>query len=152
MRISDWSSDVCSSDLSRRLWWGHRIPAWYDDDGRIIVAETEEEAQRQAGAGVALRRDEDVRDTWFSSALWPFATMGWPDGDVKAAGRYPNDILISGFDILFFWDARMMMQGLHFMGDVPFKTLYLHGFVRASVGHKMSDWKSVVEGKRVSVR
>src|SRR3546814_10564599 len=82
--------------VSRRLWWGHRIPAWYADDGRIIVAETEEEAQRQAGAGVALRRDEDVLDTWFSSALWPFATMGWPDGDVKAAGRYPNDLLISG--------------------------------------------------------
>ena len=108
----------------------------------MFVAESEEEAQGQAGEGVALTRDPDVLDTWFSSALWPFATLGWPDnGDKTLAGRYPNDVLISGFDILFFWDARMMMQGMHFMEEVPFKTLYLHGLVRAADGSKMPKSK-----------
>lgn len=140
----NWMENIQPWCVSRQLWWGHRIPAWFAEDGSVYVAETAEEAQAQAGEGIALTQDSDVLDTWFSSALWPFATMGWPDADVKALGRYPNDVLISGFDILFFWDARMMMQGLHFMQEVPFKTLYLHGLVRAADGQKMSKSKGNV--------
>ena len=141
----NWMENIQPWCVSRQLWWGHRIPAWYAEDGNVFVAETEEEAQALAGTGVALSRDEDVLDTWFSSALWPFATLGWPDENASLVKRhYPNDLLISGFDILFFWDARMAMQGIHFMKEVPWKRLYLHGLVRAADGAKMSKSKGNV--------
>ena len=140
----NWMENIQPWCVSRQLWWGHRIPAWYDADGRAYVAEDEATAQAQAGEGVALTRDEDVLDTWFSSALWPFATLGWPDDADLVKRHYPNDLLISGFDILFFWDARMAMQGLEFMGQVPWRRLYLHGLVRAADGQKMSKSKGNV--------
>lgn len=136
----NWLENIQPWCVSRQLWWGHRIPAWYDDQGNVFVGETEEEAQREAG-NRPLRRDDDVLDTWFSSALWPFATLGWPDDTELLRRHYPNDVLISGFDIIFFWDARMAMQGLHLMKDAPWKTLYLHGLVRDSKGQKMSKSK-----------
>ena len=137
----NWMENIQPWCVSRQLWWGHQIPAWFAADGTCYVAETEEAAQLLAGAGVALTRDPDVLDTWFSSALWPFGTLGWPDQDTMLDRHYPNDVLISGFDILFFWDARMAMQGTHFMKEVPWKTLYLHGLVRAADGSKMSKSK-----------
>ena len=137
----NWMENIQPWCVSRQLWWGHQIPAWFAADGTCYVAETEEAAQLLAGAGVALTRDPDVLDTWFSSALWPFGTLGWPDQDTMLDRHYPNDVLISGFDILFFWDARMAMQGIHFMEEVPWKTLYLHGLVRAADGSKMSKSK-----------
>ena len=141
----NWMENIQPWCVSRQLWWGHRIPAWYGSDGQCYVAETEEEAQAKAGEGVTLERDNDVLDTWFSSALWPFATLGWPDEDAPLLKKhYPNDLLVSGFDILFFWDARMAMQGLHFMKEVPWKKLYLHGLVRAADGAKMSKSKGNV--------
>jgi valyl-tRNA synthetase len=182
----NWMENIQPWCVSRQLWWGHQIPAWFDADGKCYVAEDEAIAQALAGEGVELTRDPDVLDTWFSSALWPFGTLGWPEespprsGEVAAgtadgggaqpnaspdadnplhqpaAGppprtgedlgntlqrHYPNDVLVSGFDILFFWDARMAMQGIHFMKEVPWKTLYLHGLVRAADGSKMSKSK-----------
>jgi valyl-tRNA synthetase len=137
----NWLENIQPWCVSRQLWWGHRIPAWFDASGNVFVAETLEEAQQQAGAGVELRQDEDVLDTWFSSALWPFATLGWPEETHDLKRHYPNDILISGFDIIFFWDARMAMQGFEFMGERPWKTLYLHGLVRDAKGQKMSKSK-----------
>jgi valyl-tRNA synthetase len=137
----NWMENIQPWCVSRQLWWGHQIPAWFTADGTCYVAETEEAAQALAGAGVELTRDPDVLDTWFSSALWPFGTLGWPDESNALNRHYPNDVLISGFDILFFWDARMAMQGIHFMKEVPWKTLYLHGLVRAADGSKMSKSK-----------
>ncbi|MBC2663897.1 valine--tRNA ligase [Novosphingobium flavum] len=139
----NWMENIQPWCVSRQLWWGHRIPAWYAEDGEVFVAETEEEAQALAGNKV-LTRDNDVLDTWFSSALWPFATLGWPDETELLKRHYPNDLLVSGFDILFFWDARMAMQGLHLMKEVPWKRLYLHGLVRAADGQKMSKSKGNV--------
>ncbi|MFM7404360.1 MAG: valine--tRNA ligase, partial [Erythrobacter sp.] len=141
----NWMENIQPWCVSRQLWWGHRIPAWFADDGRCFVAENAEAAQALAGAGVALTQDEDVLDTWFSSALWPFATLGWPDADAPLLQKhFPNSLLISGFDILFFWDARMMMMGFYNMGQKPWDTLYLHGLVRAADGAKMSKSKGNV--------
>ncbi|HVR90832.1 MAG TPA: valine--tRNA ligase [Novosphingobium sp.] len=140
----NWMENIQPWCVSRQLWWGHRIPAWYGSDGKCYVAESEDEAQTQAGPAVTLARDEDVLDTWFSSALWPFVTLGWPDQTELLAKHYPNDLLISGFDILFFWDARMAMMGMKLMDEAPWKRLYLHGLVRAADGQKMSKSKGNV--------
>ena len=140
----NWMENIQPWCVSRQLWWGHRIPAWFDETGKVYVAMDEEEAQAKAGAGVTLTRDSDVLDTWFSSALWPFATLGWPDQTDLLEKHFPNDLLISGFDILFFWDARMMMMGQYNMGNAPWPKLYLHGLVRAADGAKMSKSKGNV--------
>jgi len=163
----EWMENIQPWCISRQLWWGHQIPAWYGPDGKVFVAETEQEAignalgyyaeqevitpeqgrqmaldpQKRAGF---ITRDEDVLDTWFSSALWPFSTLGWPDDEMDVKRYYPTDVLVTGFDIIFFWVARMMMMGLHFMNEAPFSTVYIHRLVRDEKGAKMSKSKGNV--------
>ncbi|AHA99525.1 MULTISPECIES: valine--tRNA ligase [Brucella] len=144
----DWMENIQPWCVSRQLWWGHQIPAWYGPDGHCFVEKSEAEAKAAArahyGEDVALERDTDVLDTWFSSALWPFSTLGWPDKTPELATYYPTSVLVTGFDILFFWVARMMMMGLHFMEEIPFHTVYLHALIRDKHGAKMSKSKGNV--------
>ncbi|WP_449395620.1 valine--tRNA ligase [Devosia riboflavina] len=143
-----WLENIKPWCISRQLWWGHQIPAWYGPDNEAFVAYNEAEAQEAAtkhyGQAVELTRDPDVLDTWFSSALWPFSTLGWPDETAELKRYYPTDVLVTGFDIIFFWVARMMMMGLEFLDEEPFHTVYMHALVRDEKGQKMSKTKGNV--------
>ena len=139
----EWLENIQDWCISRQLWWGHRIPAWYDSEGNVFVGENESEIRKKNNidASIILTRDEDVLDTWFSSALWPFSSLGWPDETYDLKTFYPTNVLVTGFDIIFFWVARMVMMGLKFMDEIPFKEIYIHGLIKDKNGQKMSKSK-----------